>query len=168
MKKIFILTLLPTLLLLSCGEGENTASNSSESSLIAVENPTGDNSASSNGVVLDQKTSTTGPKTSIEYFETEHNFGNVFYPSENMYTFKFKNTGEEPLTIVSASASCGCTIPNKPEEPILPGEIGELDVIFRPKAGQAGQEVTKRVTVLANTEPNETYLTITANVLKEM
>ena len=70
--------------------------------------------------------------------------------------------------IESATASCGCTIPNKPEEPILPGEVGELDVIFKPKQGQVGSPVTKKITVVANTEPKETYINIKAQVQKEM
>lgn len=167
MKKI-ILFALPTLLLFSCG-GETTSDESSNSgSIIAVENPTGDNSEAIKEVKIKAKDTPSGPLTSIEFLETEHHFGNVFYPSENMYTFKFKNTGNAPLTIVSATASCGCTIPNKPEEPILPGAIGELDVIFRPKEGQAGTLVTKKITVIANTEPKETYINIKADVLKGM
>lgn len=110
------------------------------------------------------ETNVSGNLTTIEYIETKHNFGDVFYPSDNMYTFKFKNTGKFPLIIEDATASCGCTVPNKPEEPIAPGEIGELDVLFRPKEGQVGQVVTKTITVVANTQPAETYLEISANV----
>ncbi|PZE18233.1 hypothetical protein DNU06_04180 [Putridiphycobacter roseus] len=100
--------------------------------------------------------------------EVDHNYGDVFYPSDNKYTFKFKNTGTEPLTIISAKASCGCTVPRKPEAPVLPGEIGEMDVVFQPKEGQIGQEVTKRITVTANTQPSQTYLDIKANVVGGM
>lgn len=167
MKKILLFAL-PTLLLFSCGEEAGTTETSNEGSIIAVENPTGDNSQPVEQVKIENKETPSGPLTSIEFLETEHHFGNVFYPSENMYTFEFKNTGNAPLTIVSATASCGCTIPNKPEEPILPGEVGELDVIFRPKEGQAGTAVTKKITVIANTEPKETYINVKADVLKGM
>jgi hypothetical protein len=168
MKKILLIAL-PTLLLLSCGEEKSKGdSSSSEGSIIAVQNPTGDNKEVVAEVKIKNEDIVSGPTTSIEFLEKEHHFGNVFYPSENMYTFKFKNTGNAPLTIISATASCGCTIPNKPEEPILPGEIGELDVIFRPKEGQAGTSVTKKITVIANTEPKETYINIKGDVLKGM
>ena len=168
MKKI-ILYALPAFFFFSCSSDEATTDESSSSSIIAVENPeleiktlpSVEKKAVDEAVV-------SGPVTSIEFLETEHHFGNVFYPSENMHTFKFKNTGDFPLTIESAKASCGCTIPNKPEEPIAPGEIGELDVIFRPKQGQAGSPVTKKVTVVANTNPRETYINIKADVLKGM
>lgn len=109
-----------------------------------------------------------GETTSIEYMEETHDFGSVFYPSDNLYTFKFKNTGTVPLVIEDAHASCGCTVPNKPEEPIMPGQIGELDVIFRPKESQIGQTVTKKITVTANTNPAETYLEISAKVVEAM
>ncbi|MBK6527172.1 MAG: DUF1573 domain-containing protein [Crocinitomicaceae bacterium] len=87
-----------------------------------------------------------GETTTIEYVETKHDFGNVFYPSENKYTFKFKNTGKA-LINRKLKHPVGCTVPNKPEEPIMPGEIGEMDVIFRPKEGQVGTPVTKEITV---------------------
>lgn len=109
-----------------------------------------------------------GATTTIEYVESHHDFGDVFYPSENKYTFKFKNTGNAPLIIKEAKASCGCTVPNKPEEPIMPGAMGEMDVIFRPKEGQAGTPVKKEITVTANTVPEISTLTISANVLKSL
>ncbi len=106
--------------------------------------------------------------TTIKYDVVEHDFGDVFYPSDNKYTFKFTNTGSEPLVISDAKASCGCTVPRKPEKPVLPGEVGELDVVFKPKEGQVGQDVTKRITITANTEPNTTYLDIKAKVRSGM
>ena len=169
MKKIFLFIASATLL--SCGGEESNdveMNTDNQSSLVANTNPESDvqvvedNSKNSTQEVND------GKSTTIEYIDVTHNFGNVFYPSENLYTFKFKNTGNEPLIIESATASCGCTIPNKPEEPILPGEMGELDVIFRPKQGQVGQLVTKKITVTANTVPNETYLEISGNVMDGM
>ncbi|MCG8574798.1 MAG: DUF1573 domain-containing protein [Flavobacteriales bacterium] len=106
--------------------------------------------------------------TEIKYLETKHEFGNVFFPSDNLYTFKFQNVGKNPLIIYDATASCGCTVPDPPKEPIAPGQYGELDVIFRPKKGQIGQPVTKRITVTANTDPKETYLEISASVIDAM
>lgn len=166
MKKYYIP--LVALVFMACGgEGEGGTVNTGEtSSIVAGEN---NNSTSSTeyGEVISDPVSPQGT-TSIEYVEVTHDFGNVSYPSENLYTFKFKNTGKEPLVIESAQASCGCTVPNKPDKPIMPGEMGEMDVIFRPKEGQQGQIVNKKVTVVANTAPKETYLEIKANVLAPM
>jgi len=164
MKKIILLAL-PTLFLFSCGEGVKTQT----SSRIATETPTVVAGAT-NGNIAAKKDieAPVGPLSTMEFDEMDFDFGNVFYPSENLHTFRFKNTGDEPIIIVSAKASCGCTIPKKPEEPVMPGEYGELDVIFRPKEGQQGRPVTKKITVIANTDPRETYLNIKSNVLKGM
>jgi hypothetical protein len=159
-------------LLVSCGgseeEGTETSTNGDgTSSVVGTTNPNEDDASNAINNSIQQTSAIEGMDlTTIEYFDMKHDFGNVFYPSDNKFTFKFKNTGEVPLVIDKAKASCGCTVPNKPEEPIMPGEIGELDVIFRPKAGQVGQQVTKKITVTANTNPKETYLEITANVLE--
>ncbi|MFT5822560.1 MAG: hypothetical protein ACI8ZM_003816 [Crocinitomix sp.] len=149
--------------LVACGS--DTKTNEGVSSLVANEDMVG--TTPEGGSEFEEITGDPQNQgsTTIEYIETSHNFGNVRYPSENLHTFKFKNSGSVPLLIESATASCGCTVPNKPEEAILPGEIGELDVIFRPKEGQQGQVVKKRVTVTANTDPKQTYLEISGNVL---
>lgn len=106
------------------------------------------------------------PKTSIKFNSDMHEFGNVEVNSENKYSFSFTNSGNEPLKISNAKGSCGCTVPNWPKEPILPGESGKIDVVFRPSKGQAGSKQTKTVTVSANTNPENTILKITAFVNK--
>ena len=106
------------------------------------------------------------PKTAIKFTTDLHEFGNVEVNSENKYSFTFKNSGNEPLKISNAKGSCGCTVPNWPKEPILPGESGKIDVVFRPSKGQAGSKQTKTVTVSANTSPENTILKITAFVNK--
>ncbi len=169
MKKYFGSVFLITVLLSCGGESSTVEANEGESSIVATTNPVqgeviNPNSGNANPITVSSAQGT----TTIEYIEREFAFGNVTYPSENLHTFKFKNTGDVPLIIESATASCGCTVPNKPEEPIMPGEIGEMDVIFRPKEGQQGQLVTKKVTVTANTEPKQTYLQISGNVMAAM
>lgn len=169
MKKGFIYLFAATLLV-SCGGEEIEETDANEGrSIIGNANPEEGGSTNNSGNSEEEsEIKDDVATTSIEYFDLKHNFGNVFYPSDNKFTFKFKNTGDVPLIIDKATASCGCTIPNKPEEPILPGEIGELDVIFRPKSGQVGQSVTKKITVVANTNPKETFLEISAKVLDAM
>lgn len=106
-----------------------------------------------------------GPITSIKFAEEMHEFGTVEVESENKYSFAFTNTGNEPLEITNAKGSCGCTVPQWPKEPIMPGASANIDVIFTPNAGQAGQEVEKIVTVTANTAPENTMVRIKANVI---
>ncbi len=104
------------------------------------------------------------PKTTINFAEYEHDFGNIKQDSENKYVFKFTNTGTEPLIIETANGSCGCTVPNYPKAPIPPGGTGDIEVEYKP--GKQENAQTKTVTVIANTEPKETTLRITANVQK--
>tara|TARA_B100000497_G_C7581663_1_gene350155 strand:+ start:132 stop:686 length:555 start_codon:yes stop_codon:yes gene_type:complete len=107
------------------------------------------------------------PKTSINFEKEIHEFGNVDVNSENKYSFKFTNTGNEPLKITNAKGSCGCTVPNWPKNAIMPGSTEEIDVIFRPSKNQAGRKQTKTVTVTANTSPENTILKISAFVNKD-
>ncbi len=104
-----------------------------------------------------------GPKTSIAFPVMQHSFGKIKQNSENEYTFKFTNTGKEPLVISDAKGSCGCTVPEYPKEPIAPGGSGDIKVVYKPGAQQGNQ--SKTVTVTANTEPAQTILNISADVL---
>lgn len=105
--------------------------------------------------------------TTLSFEKYEHNFGKVFQGTDNKYVFRVKNTGTAPLIISEASASCGCTVPKKPEEPIAPGQTGEIEVIFSPKPGQSGVQ-SKTVTIKANTDPVVTTLKVTADVVEKM
>ncbi len=162
MKKILGAVFLFTLV--ACGGDNESKINDGVSSLVADEGLVG-TTPEGNEFGVETRNPLSPGSTTVKYIESSHDFGTVRYPSDNLYTFKFKNTGDVPLLIESATASCGCTVPNKPEEAIMPGELGEMDVIFRPKEGQQGEVVKKRVTVIANTEPKQTYLEITANVM---
>lgn len=104
------------------------------------------------------------PPTTITFKELEHNFGKVKQESENKYEFSFTNTGKNPLIITDAKGSCGCTVPEYPHEPIAPGASNKIKVVYKP-GGQSGQQ-NKTVTITANTEPQQTVIAITADVIK--
>lgn len=59
-----------------------------------------------------------------------HDFGTLKEGPQAEYDFEFTNTGNAPLIIQSASASCGCTVPTWPKEPILPGKKGTIKVKY--------------------------------------
>ncbi len=103
-----------------------------------------------------------GPTTTIQFMEEEFNFGTINQGDVVSHTFKFKNTGSEPLVITDAKASCGCTVPKKPNDPVAPGETGELVVEFN-SAGKSGAQ-TKQVTVTANTNPPQSFIRIVSDV----
>ncbi len=103
-----------------------------------------------------------GPLTSIEFEETEFDFGVVDAGEKVNHMYKFKNTGNEPLIISNAKGSCGCTVPSWPKEPIPVGGTGEIQVQFDSKGKKNKQ--SKRVTITANTDPAQTFLTIKGEV----
>lgn len=90
------------------------------------------------------------PDGPVLNFETEsYNFGKIKKGESVSYSFKFKNTGRIPLIIKEAIATCGCTVPEPPKEPIQPGASSEIKVVFNSEGKQPG-EVKKPVTVTSN------------------
>ena len=61
-------------------------------------------------------------------------------------TFEFTNTGDAPLIITNVQSTCGCTIPTKPTEPIMPGKTGKIDVKYNMGLGP----IRKTITVESN------------------
>jgi hypothetical protein len=72
-------------------------------------------------------------------------------------SYRFKNSGTKNLIISNVSASCGCTVPEKPERPFAPGEEGVIKAKFDSRGRPAGEQ-RKSVFVDANTEPQRTEL----------
>ena len=98
----------------------------------------------------------------MEFDKTEHDFGSIDQNAPQETIFTFTNTGDAPLIITDAKSSCGCTIPEYPKNtPIAPGEKGELLVKFN---GSGQNQVTKNITVTANTSKGTETLTIKAFV----
>jgi hypothetical protein len=76
--------------------------------------------------------------------------------------FRFKNTGTRNLIITDVTAGCGCTIPEKPQEPFAPGQEGVIKAKFNSE-GKPGVN-TKEIYVTANTRPNAQALTFRVEV----
>ncbi len=104
------------------------------------------------------------PKTNIAFVQTAHDFGVIKDDKKQYATFDFVNKGKEPLLILSAEGSCGCTVPTWPREPVAPGKTGKIEVSFDPN-GKTGEH-TKIVTITSNTDPQTTILTIKATIVK--
>ncbi|CAA6820463.1 MAG: FIG00648832: hypothetical protein [uncultured Aureispira sp.] len=100
----------------------------------------------------------------VVFAENEFDFGTLEEGEKVEHVFKFENTSANPLTISNARGSCGCTVPEWPREPIAPGESGEIKVKFDSKGKKGVQR--KTVTIVANTIPQNTILTITSDVIK--
>ncbi len=107
-------------------------------------------------------TTTEGAAPKFEFKEMEYDFGTITDGDVVEHTFTFTNVGEGPLVIQNASASCGCTIPSWPKEPIAVGGTGEIQVRFNSE-NKAGVNI-KDIRITANTEPATTTLQIKTNV----
>lgn len=100
----------------------------------------------------------------FSFTQDSYDFGKIKQGEKVSYSFTFKNTGKTPLIISSASASCGCTVPSYPEEPIQPGEESKIDVVFD-SSNKMGMQ-TKTVTIVANTIPNTKVLYLRGEILE--
>ncbi len=99
----------------------------------------------------------------MDFDATSYDFGDVKEAGKVGHEFKFVNKGKAPVIISDVKASCGCTTPTWPKEPIMPGQTAvikaEFDTENRPGI------FNKTITVTANTEPSNTVLTINGNVI---
>lgn len=153
MTKLFVFCC--SLFLVACG---SQSSDSSEGKVSAslVNNP-----ASASGM----DTVAAAQKPVLAFADTLHNFGSIKEGEMVSYEFSFTNNGKTPLIITSASGSCGCTVPEYPKDPLLPGQSASLKVTFN-SAGKPGHQ-EKSVTIVANTVRNIHMLYIQAEVQKQ-
>ena len=89
----------------------------------------------------------------VTWLETTHDFG-AFQEDLGPVScqFRFVNTNSEPVAIVAARASCGCTTPQYPREAIAPGDTAVITVSYDP-AARPGR-FTKYIGVtLSDSEP---------------
>lgn len=92
-----------------------------------------------------------GPQFKFKGGDT-YDFGNVTErddPYEKR--FEFTNTGKSPLIIQNATASCGCTTPEWPKSPIMPGKTGVIVVKYNSK-GRVGPFM-KDIWIQSNASP---------------
>lgn len=74
------------------------------------------------------------PEEVVKMNEETHDFGKVKQGVPVTYSFEIKNISNKPIVISNATASCGCTVPEKPEAPIEPGKVGLLKVQYNSAA----------------------------------
>lgn len=87
------------------------------------------------------------PKIEFKAKDNTIDYGTVSKESDSgLRTFEFTNTGDAPLIITNVQSTCGCTVPTKPTEPILPGKTGKIDVKYNMNPGP----IRKTITVESN------------------
>ena len=141
MKKILLTILGALVLAISCNNPKATSS--------------GNDSVSASG-------STSQSGASISFEKNSYDFGEIKEGEKVTHEFKFFNIGTVPLIISNATASCGCTVPEYPKEPITPGKSGVIKVIFN-SAGKSGMQ-HKVVTLTSNANPATTEVYLTGEV----
>jgi len=105
------------------------------------------------------------PGAQIEFEKDVHDFGELPYDGDGVYSFVFKNTGDTPLIISNAKGSCGCTVPTWPKAPIAVGETAEISVKYDTKrTGSFHKSVT--ITSNAVNDPIK-IIKITGSILSE-
>lgn len=108
-------------------------------------------------------TSTEEQKTSLKFESTTVDYGDIQKGSDPYRSFVFENTSNEPVAIKSAKGSCGCTVPEYPKEPIMPGQKSEVKVRYdTQRVGPFGKTVT-----LMTTKDEKIVLNIKGKVYKE-
>lgn len=96
----------------------------------------------------------------IKFDKQTHDFG-AFSESSPVVTctFTFTNTGDKPLIINQAVASCGCTVPEYTKDPIQPGQKGTIKVTYN-GTGKFPGHFKKSITVRTNAKVEMTRLYI--------
>ncbi|MDD3876891.1 MAG: DUF1573 domain-containing protein [Bacteroidales bacterium] len=103
------------------------------------------------------------PNAPVITFESEtYDYGRVPLNSDGSCEFKFRNTGKEPLILTNVRASCGCTVPSWPQEPIAPGESGVISVRYTTM--NRVHTINKNITVQSNASNPTIMLRLTGEV----
>ncbi|WP_228238818.1 DUF1573 domain-containing protein [Allomuricauda sp. M10] len=97
----------------------------------------------------------------IEFKSETIDYGEIEKGSDGVRVFEFTNTGTAPLVISDVRSSCGCTIPKKPEEPIMPGKTGKIEVKY--DTNRVGP-IRKAITVTSNSDTPTKVLKIKGEV----
>ena len=98
----------------------------------------------------------------IEFKTDTIDYGTVEKGSDGVRVFVFTNTGNAPLIISDVKSTCGCTVPKKPEGPIMPGQTGEISVKYDTNRVNP---IRKTITVTSNADTPTVALKIKGEVV---
>ena len=88
-----------------------------------------------------------GPKIEFKAKDNTIDYGTVTKKKDSgIRSFEFNNTGDAPLIITNVLSTCGCTVPTKPAEAIMPGKTGKIDIKYNMTPGP----IRKTITVESN------------------
>jgi hypothetical protein len=138
----------------SCGEGNSSSNNEA----------TAENAANGQGAgnqtlqPLPERKNKIENFTTVQWIDSVKQVGTVTEGQKLVLKFRFKNTGNKPLVIYSVTPGCGCTVAEKPEAPIQPGQEGVITGEFDSN-GRVGT-LHKSIQVMANTEGTGSHLLV--------
>ncbi len=112
---------------------------------------------------VSQKTVDPATAPVMKFDQDSYSFGKIVQGDSVVHQFKFTNIGKTPLIITDATATCGCTKPEWPKEPIQPNAEGSIKVTFH-SVGKSGLQ-DKMITITANTAPAQTMVHLVGEVL---
>jgi hypothetical protein len=97
----------------------------------------------------------------IEFDKLVHDYGTMEQHGDGKCEFKFTNTGKEPLILSNVRSSCGCTVPEWPRQPVLPGQSEVINVKYDTK--RIGM-INKSIHVYSNAKTSPVTLKITGKI----
>lgn len=98
----------------------------------------------------------------IEFKAETVDYGEISKGSDGVRVFEFTNTGDAPLIVSDVKSSCGCTVPEKPKDPVAPGATGVIKVKY--DTNRVGK-IRKTVTVYSNADEPIKALKIKGEVM---
>ncbi|WP_445735550.1 DUF1573 domain-containing protein [Mariniflexile sp.] len=98
----------------------------------------------------------------IDFKSDTIDYGTIEKGSNGVRIFEFTNTGDAPLIISNVTSTCGCTIPKKPDGPILPGKTGQIEVKYDTNRVSP---IRKTITVISNADTPTVALKIKGEVI---
>jgi len=98
----------------------------------------------------------------MTFAKESHDFGQINEGDKVVYDFFFTNTGKSALIISNAAATCGCTVPEFPKQPLAPGKTGIIHVVFN-STGKSGMQ-NKTITLTTNSLKGNEELHLVGNV----
>ncbi|MGJ5642151.1 DUF1573 domain-containing protein [Formosa sp. S-31] len=98
----------------------------------------------------------------IKFKSETIDYGTIEKGANGVRVFEFTNTGDAPLIVSKVTSSCGCTVPKKPDAPILPGETGQIEVKYDTNRVMP---IRKTITVISNADTPTVALKIKGEVI---
>lgn len=109
-----------------------------------------------------------GPKIEFKAKDNTIDYGKVYKDEDNgIRVFEFTNTGDAPLIVNNVQSTCGCTVPSKPKEPIMPGKSDKIEVKYNMATGPIRKSITVETNAV-NVEGGKVHLKIKGEVLERV